>query len=126
MCGEEILDYDEMVLHRKTHKQYPCSRCTKTFQTAMGLRLHTHSDERSFACTLCDYNAAQNSTLKTHMLTHAAPAFRCELCDYSARQQLSLTTHMLQHTGDRPFVCPVCDKAFFSKNACTHHERIHV
>ena len=53
------------------------------------------------------------TALKTHMLGHSGERpFICTLCEYSSKQVGDLKKHMLIHLGERPFNCTQCNQAF--------------
>ena len=46
-------------------------------------------------CNLCDYQATQQSNLRTHIKSvHEGVKYACNLCDYQAKIQTNLTVHI--------------------------------
>ncbi|XP_064463845.1 zinc finger protein 585A-like [Ornithodoros turicata] len=48
---------------------------------------------------------------------------RCRFCSYSSDYTTTVKKHERVHTGERPYVCPVCFKAFRQKGALDTHAR---
>ncbi|CAL4126681.1 unnamed protein product [Meganyctiphanes norvegica] len=56
--------------------------------------------------------------------------FQCDQCDKSFNKQSSLARHKYEHsvslsTGQRPYKCELCPKAFKHKHHLTEHSRLH-
>lgn len=51
--------------------------------------------------------------------------FACEICGRAFRQPGNLTRHKLTHTTVKPYVCPVCTKAFNRASNLHTHMRTH-
>jgi KRAB domain-containing zinc finger protein len=53
---------------------------------------------------------------------HPKKKMTCPVCTKSFRH---LGEHMRIHSGERNYVCPDCDKAFYKKDDLTRHSRVH-
>ena len=51
--------------------------------------------------------------------------FECDLCGRAFRQPGNLTRHRMTHTPHKPYVCPVCNKAFNRASNLQTHMRTH-
>uniref|UniRef100_A0A6B0UWY3 Putative regulation of transcription n=1 Tax=Ixodes ricinus TaxID=34613 RepID=A0A6B0UWY3_IXORI len=49
----------------------------------------------------------------------------CSYCPYSSRNTTDVVMHERTHTGERPFVCGVCGKAFVQQGNLIRHVRVH-
>ena len=51
--------------------------------------------------------------------------FMCEMCDAAFSRSGDLKRHMGTHTGERPFKCEICDDAFRRSKHLKSHMKTH-
>ena len=134
-------------------KKFKCSKLTcfyfhEGFENNTARDKHINKHERPFicdvpGCTISEFGFSSNTELDKHKrffhpeLTDQAITFKsakepvtstkwkCDLCQKKFTRGFSHKNHMRSHTGDRPFACSECGKAFTRKNDCIRHEKIH-
>ena len=51
--------------------------------------------------------------------------FPCDICDKAFSQKSSLSDHERTHSNEKPFACDTCEKKFSRQSALNKHQRIH-
>ncbi|KAF7290739.1 hypothetical protein MIND_01314600 [Mycena indigotica] len=85
-----------------------------------------HPNAPSFPCKYagCTTTCARPSDLPRHYMVHTGERpFECETCGKAFRQESTLKTHLNTHTGAKPFRCTdlACGMAFADGSACARH-----
>jgi uncharacterized Zn-finger protein len=52
--------------------------------------------------------------------------YPCRYCGKLIRNKFDLSIHERSHTGERPFVCPVCNKGCSTKSNLKAHAVVHI
>ncbi|KAH8243914.1 hypothetical protein KR032_011299 [Drosophila birchii] len=66
------------------------------------------------------------SSLTIHIRRHTGDnPYKCTQCEKAYPRSQDLTLHMRQHTGERPSQCKICSKKFISQNKLARHMRLH-
>ncbi|XP_055600897.1 zinc finger protein ZFP2-like [Uranotaenia lowii] len=110
-----------------------CYMCNKSFSNMQDLRYHEslHSNS-SMKCTFCTQTFTCSRTLRFHMDEHKIKCtlpngrFKCDMCEGTFKLYGNMIIHRRSHTGERPYPCTICGRAFStSSNMKTHMNVVH-
>ncbi|KAH8361949.1 hypothetical protein KR200_012156 [Drosophila serrata] len=123
-----------------------CEHCPRTFKRQDTLRRHMqafhpdaplagghvtqdNSSRKRVAkrrdCPYCGLSFPASS-LTIHIRRHTGDnPYKCTQCEKAYPRSQDLTLHMRQHTGERPSQCKICSKKFISQNKLARHMRLH-
>lgn len=89
----------------------------------------TSSRPRQFLCEVCGKSYTQSSHLWQHLRFHqGVKPFECTVkgCDRKFTIRPDLNDHIRKcHTGERPYLCTICNKRFLTGSVFYQHRLIH-
>ncbi|KAK6980263.1 zinc finger protein 664 [Biomphalaria glabrata] len=91
-----------------------------------------HSNQKKeFQCETClkEFTYSQNlkrHQLKKHLLVHSGERpYKCKICDKAFSQSSALKYHFRIHSGEKPYKCPLCERAFTQSSTLKVHQLFH-
>ncbi|XP_051918592.1 uncharacterized protein LOC127599013 [Hippocampus zosterae] len=111
------------------HRPFPCARCGKSFPDARGLKRHghVHCNGRLHICQQCGKGFVYGFGLNKHLqMVHGKrKPFVCQLCNKAFFTKRDVETHIRTHTGEKPYHCHLCEKKFVRSVELNAHLRWH-
>ena len=115
-------------------RPFQCETCSRRFKLKSHLKQHQLVHSASAPRHRCyDVNCSRVfkrlSAMRDHFESHHRHMARYNCiwpgCTNSYQGRSNLIIHQRKHTGDRPFPCSLCFKAFSSKGNLKKHARQH-
>ncbi|XP_056648433.1 gastrula zinc finger protein XlCGF26.1-like [Diorhabda sublineata] len=127
ICGM-IVRADNLKKHVQRHSEEPanCNICLKVLKNSESLRGHLliHKDTL-YGCQECNRTFKLKSEYNRHLKKHTDPNIRKKMCKICGKYVRDIHRHLLTHSGERPFLCPYCNKGLKSSYALKLHIRQH-
>ena len=130
-CPKKFLSKHAVQGHiRKVHEgKYVlqhCSMCEETFKSNHSLHKHlyiAHGIGDLKLCPHCGVKCFTNTSLRMHLLHHKDPTLQCSHCEKMFKTKQRLESHERLHTGEKPYVCSICNTGFPSYSGLGQHMR---
>ncbi|XP_061750437.1 putative mediator of RNA polymerase II transcription subunit 26 [Nerophis ophidion] len=131
-CGRVLSSPAVLVSHLNLHighRPFSCRICRKDFPDARGLRRHSwvHADHRIHVCQQCGKGFVYSYGLTKHlqMVHRKIKPFVCQICDKAFFTKNDVEDHIRIHTGEKPFQCHLCGKRFVKNLELKMHVKWH-
>ncbi|KAH6940882.1 hypothetical protein HPB50_009342 [Hyalomma asiaticum] len=108
---------------------FSCKECGEMFSVQSLLdnhrrRKHHQRPQGIHRCAHCPYSSNKRWLVTQHERTHTGERpFVCYICQKGFTQRTHLDGHMVVHTGERLYECPECGQRFTCSSSMARHRR---
>ncbi|KAK6185818.1 hypothetical protein SNE40_007966 [Patella caerulea] len=118
---------DHMLEHHKEDEKCKCQMCGNEFLKWKDLKDHLMTAHRKyFTCQQCKVSFSDQQSLKEHIALHGhekPDAYECDMCDKIFTSSKTYNAHRRSHIDVKPYVCHICQSAFFKRGDMAKHMR---
>ena len=128
ICGKKVLNVKGHMLVHSDERPYACTLCDKTYKSNAMLDIHmkTHTKEKPYVCDVCGQSFALRNTLRCHANRHTnAKPYKCEFCGKGFNCSSGKRKHQQTHTKDKRYSCDVCGWKFITSYNLRKHMLTH-
>ena len=124
-CDKQFFTMNQLHNHKKTHGT--CHICNQYFVQLSNHMTKEHSEKTIYQCEKC----AKTFLLEKYYDKHVVKCdgtrrkknkeYKCEVCEKVLTSRIDYEGHTRIHTGELPFSCEICLKAFRSERGLERH-----
>ena len=123
---------NQHVLRFHGTEEHPCQLCSFKSKWKTGLKKHlrqkhTDTGRQKSICNICGiYLSCQNDVSRHVKEVHdRSVSYQCSYCAKSFHKKANMKVHLNIHTGEKPYSCVLCGRAFGGASNLYHHKKKH-
>ena len=149
-CGKTYSTSSNLARHKQTHrslndkKAKKCTICGKIYVSMPAYAMHLRTHNQNCKCAICGKTFSRPWLLQGHLRTHTGTKdfhpfflciffnwfsslsgerpYKCNLCPKAFADKSNLRAHTQTHSNAKPFECRHCGKTFALKSYLYKHE----
>ncbi|XP_055588065.1 zinc finger and SCAN domain-containing protein 32-like [Uranotaenia lowii] len=126
---QQVFPKMDPAIAAEANKEHRCMVCSQIFPDRESWMVHLgdHAEERPHQCLECLAQFREKRSLARHLkAVHEEIRDRkCPYCPKSFKYSHHLRYHIRTHTGERPYVCDICQDSFSQHIQWKRHQAKH-